>query len=95
MSKNEIFGFEEFAGYMTEAQLKRNTEHTKEYKGYTIAFGKYQQDANGRYWWSVRVWKNEGKERFGVFTMKSLCATDADAMNQATKWAKENIDRIA
>ncbi|MCM1096923.1 MAG: hypothetical protein NC427_02540 [Ruminococcus flavefaciens] len=92
---NEIFGYETFAGVMTAAQLKRRTERIKEYKGYSIAFGKYQRDAEGRAWWSVRVWKNEGKDRFGTFTMKSLCATDGDAMAMATRWAKANIDRIA
>lgn len=92
---NEVFGYEEFAGSMTEAQLKKRTEHIREYKGYSIAFGKYQTDAEGRVWWSVRVWKNEGKERLGVFTMKNLCATDGEAMTMASKWAKANIDRIA
>lgn len=94
MSMNETFGFKTFSGYATATQLKRNTEFTKEYKGYTIAFGKYQRDADGRTWWSVRVWKNEGKDRIGAFTMNGLCATDAEAMALATKWAKENIDHI-
>lgn len=92
---NEIFGYKTFSGFMTAARLKRITECVKEYKGYSIAFGKYQRDAEGRAWWSVRVWKNDGKECTGVFTMKSLCATDAEAMHMATKWAKANIDRIA
>lgn len=95
MNYNDIFGFEGFAGFMTEAQLKRHTECTKEYKGYTIAFGKYQRDAEGRTWWSVRVWKNEDGDRMGAFIMKNLCATDAEAMHMATRWAKENIDRIS
>lgn len=92
---NEVFGYETFAGFMTAAQLKRHTECIREYKGYSIAFGKYQRDAEGKAWWSVRVWKNDGKDRLGVFTMKGLCATDGDAMFMATKWAKANIDRIA
>lgn len=92
---NEVFGYEAFAGFMTAAQLKRHTECIREYKGYSIAFGKYQRDAAGRAWWSVRVWKNDGKDRLGAFTMKNLCATDGEAMAMATRWAKANIDRIA
>lgn len=92
---NEIFGFETFGGCMTKAQLRKRTECIKEYNGYSIAFGKYQRDEAGRTWWSVRVWKNDGNDRLGAFTMKSLCATDGDAMVMATRWAKANIDRIA
>lgn len=91
---NEIFGFERFAGYMTSTQLKKCTEHIKTYKGYSIAFGKYQRAKNGGCCWKVRVWKNEGRDRFGCFTMKCRCTTDMDAMSMATRWAKENIDRI-
>lgn len=54
-----------------------------------------QRDAEGKAWWSVQVWKTDGKDRIGAFTMKGLCATDGDAMFMATKWAKANIDRIA
>jgi len=92
---NEIFGFEKFAGFMTAAQLKRRSECIKEYKGYSIAFGKHQRDAEGRSWWSVRIWKNEGANRTGAFTMRGLCATDADAICMATRWAKANIDKLA
>lgn len=91
---NEIFGFETFGGVQTSAQLKRNSECVREYKGYSIAFGKYERDAQGRAWWTVRVWKNEGRDRLGAFTMKSRCATDSEAMVMATRWAKANIDRI-
>ena len=76
---NEVFGFKEFCGSMTATQLKRRTEYIQEYEGYSIAFGKCQEDADGRFWWSIRVWKNEGKERYGVFTTDNLCATDGDA----------------
>ena len=69
---NEVFGYEAFGGFMTAAQLKRRTECIREYKGYSIAFGKYQRDAEGKAWWSVRVWKNDGKDRLGFFTMEGL-----------------------
>ncbi len=90
----DIFGYEKFAGFMTAEQLKHHTEYIREYKGYSIAFGKYQKDATGRAWWSVRVWKNDGEDRLGVFTMKSFCAIDDETMSIAIKWAKTNIDRI-
>lgn len=95
---NEVFGFKEFEGSLTAAQLKRRTEHVKEYKGYSIAFGKYQEDTNGRFWWTLKVWKNEGNERIGAFTtstLNSLCATDLEAYRMELKWARDNIDRIA
>ena len=92
---NEVFGYEAFAEFMTAAQLKRHTECIREYKGYSIAFGKHQKDAEGRAWWCVRVWKNDGTDRLGAFTMKSLCAMDGEAMAMATRWAKANIDGIA
>ena len=88
---NEVFGYEAFAGFMTAAQLKRHTECIREYRGYSIAFGKYQRDAQGKAWWSVRVWKNDGKDCLGAFTMKGLCATDGEAMAMATRWARQTL----
>lgn len=88
---NEVFGYEAFAGFMTAAQLKRHTECIREYKGYSIAFGKYRRDAAGRAWWSVRVWKNDGKDRLGAFTMKNLCATDGEAMVMAPGGQKPTL----
>ncbi len=92
---NEIFGYETFAGCSTVKELKRNTEYIKEYKGYSIAFGKYQRDTEGNTWWSVRVWEHDGKELYGAFTMTGLCATDSEAMVMAIRWAKTNIDKLA
>jgi len=92
---NEIFGYKRCGGYMTSRQLKNFTEWTKEYRGYTIAFSKYITDANGKRWWTVRVWENDGKDRFGAFTTScTACAIDADAMGEEIKWAKANIDRL-
>lgn len=92
---NDTFGYRTFAGCSTAKELERSSEYIKEYKGYSIVFGKYQRDAEGHTWWSVRVWENDGEQRYGTFTMTVLCATDGEAMNMAIRWAKANIDKIA
>ena len=92
---NDIFGYRTFAGCSTAKKLERSNEYIKKYKGYSIAFGKYQWDDEGRAWWQVRVWKNDAKQRYGVFTMAGLCTTDGEAMVMAIRWAKANIDAIA
>ena len=92
---NKTFGYQEFVGHMTSRQLKRCSEHTAEYQGYTIAFSKYYTDKSGRTCWSVDVWKNDGNNRHGAFKMTCHgCAANFEAMGDELRWARYNIDRL-
>ena len=92
---NEIFGKIAFCDITTKKDLRKNSECVKEYKGYSIAFGKPQRDEKGTAWWTVRVYQNEDQDRIGAFSMRCLCRTDTEAMHQAYIWAKQNIDEMA
>lgn len=88
-----IFDKENVKGYFTKGQLKKVSECTKEYNGYTIAFGHYIKQGN-RTWWRLSVYQNDGQDRFLVFRTKNLIATDSDAMFEGIQWAKANIDEL-
>ncbi len=90
----ELFGKITFCDFTTATKLRKQSEFIKEYKGYTISFGKPIQGDDGRYWYRIKIWTNDGDEQIGEFASRNLCASDAEAVQIGIKWAKAHIDNM-
>ncbi len=82
-----------YIDFSTDTKLKRKSIFFREYKNHTITFT-LVRDKAGKPWYSVKVWRNEGKERIGAFALRGGVATDDQAFAWALQWAKENIDAL-
>ena len=80
-------------GTFRASELKKASSFTCEYEGRTIAFLK-PVEKDGRTWTACSVWAKEGSLRNRLFGIKTLIATDAECLNAAIAWAREEIEAL-
>ena len=94
---NQQFGKPEPMGStpFSRKAIAGKSERIVEYNNHTIQFEKPVQTKDGKSWFPVKVWENDGPKMSVKFKMKNPVASDGEAMNMAIKWAKQNIDASA